>query len=146
MRSERKAQLSLEFLLILAAFILALSVSTPLAVKTTKTALFALEAQRAKSFLSDYSNAAFYADIYADGTVKQIKSNAVNEWFFRAGNGNAELTLSSKSLEKTITINSKIPFTVTPFSHSLNDSFTLRLKKESGKISTELIDANQYSH
>jgi len=142
MRLERKAQLSLEFLLVMAAFILALSVFTPLAVKTTKTALFAIEAQRAKSFLSDYSNAAFHADIYADGTVKQIKSISVHEWFLRVENGNAELSLSSESLKKTVALNSKIPFTVTPSNHSLHGSFILKLKKEFGKISTELISTN----
>lgn len=146
MHSKRKAQLSLEFLLVMAAFILALSVFAPLAVKTTKIALFALEVQRARSFLSDYSNAAFYADIYADGTTKQIRSSTVNEWLLKVENGNAELTLSSESLEKTVVLNSKIPFTVAPSNHSLNDSFTLRLEKESGKISTNLIDANQHAH
>ena len=82
---SQKGQLSLEFLLVMAGFVLALALFAPVALKSAKAALFAMEIQRAQEFLSEFKSEASQVSFLADGTVKEVKANALKEWLFEAG-------------------------------------------------------------
>ncbi|MFH1235184.1 MAG: class III signal peptide-containing protein [Candidatus Diapherotrites archaeon] len=141
-RVSQKGQLSLEFLLIMAGFVLALAVFAPIALKSAKAALFALEVQRAQDFLSEFKSSASVVSFLADGTVKEVKANALKEWLFEAGNGTAKITVESEALGRKKTLSEKIPACVPEFSKKINGKTALRLEKSGGSVLLSSIEEN----
>ncbi|MCX6802604.1 MAG: class III signal peptide-containing protein [Candidatus Diapherotrites archaeon] len=141
-RVSQKGQLSLEFLLIMAGFVLALAVFAPVALKSAKAALFAMEAQRAQAFLSEFSSEARQVSFLGEGTVKEVKANALKEWLFEAGNGTAKITVESEALGREKTFSEKIPAEVLEFSGKINGKMALRLAKSETVVVVSSIDEN----
>lgn len=125
----RKAQLSLEFLLVMAGFVLALTLFVPIAIKSSKAVLFAIEIERANEFLSEFESSASQISFLSNGTIKEIKTNARNEWLFKASNGVAKITIKSDSLGIEKTISKSIPLEVQEFIQKFKGESILRIEK-----------------
>ena len=130
---NQKAQLSLEFLVIMAGFIAVLAFMLPVSIEATKKTAAKIEEKRAEAFLSEFSSAARQASFLADGTRKEITVAAVEEWLFSTGNGTASIGLNGKTLQASI------PSETALFSRALKGNQTVRIEKTAGQL---LVSAN----
>lgn len=141
-KKKRNAQLSIEFLLVMAGFVMALVVFTPVAIRASKSALYVVEGEKAKAFLSEFRNSALQALFLSDGTVKEISVNARADWQFTVGSGKASVTVKSESLgrEKTYTVS--VPGELPDFSVAFKGKKTVRMEKSNSLISLGLVDVD----
>ncbi len=140
--NPERAQLSLEFLLVMAGFVLALALFVPVAIKTSKSALYSMDALRARNFLSEFSSNAITISFHADGSVKEFVPKPAREWRFSAGNSIATLTLQSKAVNRSSSFTVSIPAEVEEFNCTLSKGKILRMEKSNGIIQLSLASAD----
>lgn len=138
MHSLQKAQLSLEFLLVMAGFVLVFALFVPIAVKSTKNTFYALEIQKAKSFLSNFKNSVQETTILSNGTVKEIKAKPLTKWFFSVKNRTAEIKIENNALNREHSIKETLSLNLPEFSAEFEKQSVLRIEKSNGKIFIQL--------
>jgi len=136
-RRKRKAQLSMEFLLVMAGFVFVLALFTPVAVRASKNALYALELEKARAFLSEFKSAAGQASLLADGTACNVKAHALAEWNFNVIGGTASVTIKSSTLGRSETITASVPEELPHYGASFKGSHVVRIEKSHGAIFLE---------
>gem|GEM_PF-1665534 len=137
-----RAQLSLEFLLVMAGFVMALALFTPVAVRASKNAIYSMETLKAREFLSGFRSAAMAISFLSDGSAKELALNPTGEWQFSAGNSKATLSLNSKTLNRSDSFTVSIPAEVKEFNCTLSRGNTLRVEKIAGTIHLSLVSAD----
>jgi uncharacterized protein (UPF0333 family) len=129
------AQLSLEYLILLAAALSAFAVLLPILNQTYEASLFAIDCANAKSFANGLQNSIQEISIQAEGASKTIEANPLGQWH-----------LSSNEEELTIKVqgpnNASKTFLVhfpgkQPSPILLSGPTRLRLSKKSGRILLE---------
>ena len=131
--------MSLEFLLVMAGFVLALALFIPVAVRASKNAIYSMEALKAREFLSGFRSSAMAISFLSDGSAKELALNPVREWQFSAGNSKATLSLKSKALNRSDSFTVSIPSEVKEFSCTLSRGKALRLEKVAGTTQLSLV-------
>jgi len=126
---NKKGQLSLELLLLTAGFVFVLALLVPVAVKATHSAFYAVEVEKATSFLTDLKLDCSQVSIHAAGTTRELSVPANSEWALEVKETLAELKIKNEKigLEKTIT--TKLPSETLNFSASLNGKEKLLIEK-----------------
>lgn len=137
-----KAQISLEFLLVMAGFLLALALFMPVAIRTSKNAFYSVDALKARSFLSDFRSSAFSISFHSDGSVKEFAPRPARRWQFNAGNSRASVSLKSKTANHTSLFTASIPAEVEEFNCTLSKGKILRMEKMQGVIRLSIANAD----
>lgn len=134
-RRKRKAQLSMEFLLVMAGFVFVLALFMPVAVRTSKNALYALELEKARVFLSEFRSAARQASLLADGTASTVKASTLTEWRFSVASGEASVRVESSGPWHSKTVKIKVPEELPDYSASFKGKHAVRVEKLHGELS-----------
>lgn len=93
----QKAQVSLEYLIVLAALISVILVFMPLIIETQKAGIFALDVMKAESFSKSFANSLSEMRLLGEGTKKVFELEPLGVWEISCEKG--ILTLKVKSRE-----------------------------------------------
>ncbi len=132
----RRAQLSLEYLLLLSAFFSVLLLLMPLIQQSYALALFGLDVRQAVSFSKEFAETAAQLSVLADNSALSIEARPLHEWTVSAKGKKLVVSLRSESLGKTKTIET----TLVPdlfFEKSFREKTTLVLKKENAVLTID---------
>ncbi len=134
MRQANGAQLSLEFLLIMAGMLAALALFLPVASKAASAGMHCLEIQRANSFLEGFSAKAERANFLGEGTSLETKAVPMGEWQFSVESEKAAITVKSERLGKEKTISSRMPANTEKFAQKITKKTVFTVTKSGGKL------------
>lgn len=132
----RKAQLSLEYLLLLSAFFSVLLLLMPLIQQSYALALFGLDARQAVSFSKEFSETVAQLSVLADGSSLSIDAAPLGEWVVFARGKKLVVSIYSESLEKTKTIDATLVSNVF-FEKTFSEKTTIVLKKENSGLAID---------
>lgn len=126
--------MSLEYLLLLAAFFSVLLLMLPLIQRTYALALFGFDARQALSFSKQFSESVKQLSILSDGSALTLEINPMHEWRVAASGKKLAVEVSSKNLEKTKTIETELIADVSDFENNFSEKTTFLLKKRNGAL------------
>ncbi|MFH1586421.1 MAG: hypothetical protein ABID38_01030 [Candidatus Diapherotrites archaeon] len=130
-----RGQLSLEYIILLAAFFSCLLFLVPAINNTVQAAKFGLDVRNAEHFIDDLKLGIERMNVLGDGSSLQISSNVINQWELKNENMKLILIVESselgrgKKLEREVNAN----FSLLPF--RAENEIRLKLEKNSGKVS-----------
>ena len=139
MQPDKKlsAQVSLEYLIVLAAFFSVLLLFAPLISSIYFNSVFSLDLKQAKSFSLEFKNALKELSVLENGSVKSISFNPLNEWSIKAEGKLLQVEIESKDLKKKKTIETELLQEIV-FENNFSSQTTIKLiKAESGEILIE---------
>ena len=129
-----RAQLSLEYMLLLAAFFSALLVLMPAIASLHANAVFASDVQNAQNFMNGLESASEKMLILGNGSQLALTAKVLTAWELGISGPKAILKVRSESIGKSKTIEAEL---ATPFELSqktFTSGFRLLLKNENGKL------------
>ena len=128
------AQISIEYMLVIAAFLGAAALLMPAAQRMNEASSFALEAQNAKAFLGLLGLKAGEMQEYADGSCFEVKAMPNFEWLLGKRDGKILLEIrkgeNKKAFERLMDIEIENEIKITSGSR-------IFLSKEEGKLSVK---------
>lgn len=129
-----KGQLSLEYLLLVSALLSTLALMVPYAFSLYQQALFATDVRNAKAFLLELSFSLSDLQVFENNSKTVVHASPLNFWSLSISQGKAVLSVESKEVGKTKTLESEIPFQNLEFQASFSTGFSLMLEKNQGSI------------
>ena len=129
---KQKGQLSLEFLILLAAFFSVLLLFLPSIAKLHSSSMLALEKKKAVSFAEDLVQAISELQFLSDGSKKLIEINAYLEW--QIGIGEKEISIEFSDSDKKISVNEILPIELNPAIFSCSGKCLFSIQKQNGSI------------
>ena len=130
-----KGQLSIEYLIIIAAFLSALLAVSPFINTTLYLAEFAQDVQNAKLFCNEISAAIEKISLLSDGSEFGISSRIIEEWNISVLDGKVKITVESKKLEKTKSVEAAVSKQLQFVEKFPSGDVKLHITKTNGKIS-----------
>ncbi len=128
-----RAQVSLEYILLLCGFLGAFLLLLPSASNSFNSALFALDCANAKYFLSDFEEETAKLSILGTGSTGSVEARPFGEWVLEVNKGNASLTVFGKNnLKKDFSLSLRC--TIAPFSEVFHERKILNLSKGRDRI------------
>ena len=131
---QQRAQLSLEYLLLLAAFFSVLLLMMPLIQRAYALALFGFDARQAVSFSKQFSEAVKQLSVLADDSSFSIEISPLHAWSVSAKEKKLVVFFQSKQLEKTKTIEAELVMPFAEFTKDFDAKSEIVLKKENGAL------------
>ena len=131
---QSRAQLSLEYMLLLAAFFSALLAFIPSISSLHANAVFASDVQNAQNFMNGLESASEKMLILGSGSQLALTARALTVWELGISGPKAILKVKSESIGKSKTIEAEL---ATPFElgqKTFTAGFRLLLKNENGKL------------
>ncbi len=109
-RSTRsiRAQSSVEYLIVLAAFLAALSLLIAPLMQSYRAALFWMEVQEASSFLQRFESSVQTLSLMAPDSAQSIEFNASSTWLLESDNTAIHISLSDEFLKKTKNLSAEL--------------------------------------
>lgn len=132
----QRAQLSLEYLLLLAAFFSVLLLVLPLIARTFELALFGFDSRQAVSFSKEFAETVAQLSILSDGSVLPVEATPMHDWIVSVSGGKLSVSLSSPELGKTKTIETGL-VSVFSFKKSFGEKEVFLLKKKNGALTVD---------
>ena len=130
------AQLSLEYLLLLAAVLGLFAVLLPLLNNVYSTSLFALDSLNAKRFCLSLQEAIEEMSFQADGSVNSIEARPLSQWNLSSSGKQLLVAVQGPNLvEKKFSVSFPNQVKISPI--SINSKTGFLLKKHSAKILLE---------
>ncbi|GEM_PF-2495012 len=129
-----RAQLSLEYLLLLAAFFSVLLLMLPLIQRAYALALFGFDARQAESFSRDFAQKARQLSILSENSVLSIEIQPLQEWQISASGKKLVVSFGSKQLGKTKTIETELFADFALFEKTASGKTVLVLEKKGGLL------------
>jgi len=133
---QHSGQLSLEYLILLAAALFAFAVLLPLLNQTYEAALFGLDCASAKSFASSLKHSVAGMSVQADGASKILEASPVGEWQLSSLGSQLAIEVQGPGGASKI-FHVAFPGQLTFPKTALSGPAKLRLSKNKGKILLE---------
>ncbi len=134
-RPGQRGQISLEYLLVLAAALsITLFLLAPLKAAYL-TSLFVLDAKNASSFLDELESSAEQLCILGEGTTRTLRGEPITKWRLENNSPEISLTLESEELEETKTLTAELCLPTENFSISAEEKFSISLERKNSLIS-----------
>ncbi|MDO8648058.1 MAG: hypothetical protein Q7R70_06640 [Candidatus Diapherotrites archaeon] len=135
MQAAGKAQVSLEYLLLLAVLFGSFAMIAPKILESYNAMVFASDAQNAKAFCEKLSSTIEKTGFFENASSERIKAFPELKWILLASGSEVKIRVESKTLEKIkeVKCNSKVE--VAEFEQSFTKAFSLRVQKAGGKVS-----------
>lgn len=124
-----RAQLSLEYLILLAAFFSVLLLVLPLVQRTYALALFGFDVRQALSFSREFAETSKQLSILAEKSSMAIEISALHDWTVHADGKKLLVSISSAELGKTKLIESELALETEKFEKTFNGQQKLVLRK-----------------
>ena len=112
-----------------AGFVFVLALLVPVAVKATHSAFYAIEVEKATSFLTDLKLDCSQVSIHAAGSTRELSVPVNSGWVLEVKEGLAELKIKSEKIGTEKTITAKLPIETLNFSSILNGKEKLLIEK-----------------
>ena len=129
-----RAQLSLEYLLLLAAFFSCLLLFLPLLQKSYAAALFGIDARNASFFSESLAQASRELSVLGEGTAVSIGINPLNPWQISVQGNRLLVSVSSGVLGKTKEFSAELSMPAASFSKEFSEKAALKVSKTSGLL------------
>ena len=129
-----KGQASLEYLLVMAAFLSALALVFPPIVFFYHSALFGLDAASAESFLNSLENNVKELSLLGDNSCLELKASPLNKWTMVSNGMEVRLKVYSPFLKKEKIFSKELPSEIIFDPVTINESRIFMVSKESGGI------------
>lgn len=135
MQSCRKAQISLEYLLLLAVLFGSFAMIAPKILESYNAMVFASDIQNAKAFCEKLSSTIEKAGFFENSSSESLKAFPELKWTLLASGNEIKVQVESKALEriKELKCNSKVE--VAEFEQSFTKAFSVKVQKTGGKVS-----------
>lgn len=132
---NKKGQLSLEYMILLAAFFSALLIFMPLLINIQSLGIFAEDVKSAELFLSNIKNSADALLLFGNGSKKSLESPILTSWTISSSQNKLFLKVKSTEppKEKLLEIELNEPISIEE--KTFENSISLVLQKESDIIS-----------
>ncbi|MEW6294800.1 MAG: hypothetical protein AB1467_00710 [Candidatus Diapherotrites archaeon] len=101
MKQKKAAQASIEYLIVLSAFLALLALFTPIAAKIYYSSLFFLDARNAQSLSHEIKSAVKEMELLEDGSSKSLPANPLNEWRLSVNEEGIQIKIENKESGKT---------------------------------------------
>jgi len=101
LKQKNRAQASIEYLIVLSAFLALLALFTPIAAKIYYSSLFFLDARNAQSFSHEIKSALKQMELLEDGSSKNLSASPLNEWMLSVNGEGIQIKIESAELGKT---------------------------------------------
>ncbi|MBS3057561.1 MAG: hypothetical protein J4415_02930 [Candidatus Diapherotrites archaeon] len=129
-----RAQLSLEYMLLLAAFFSALLVFMPVIAGLHANAVFASDVQNAQNFMNGLESASEKMLILGSGSQLALTARVLTLWQLNINGTKATLVLTSESAGKSKTFETELAVPLELDQKTFTSGFSMLLKNENGKI------------
>src|SRR3989338_5554173 len=129
-----RAQLSLEYMLLLAAFFSALLVFMPVIAGLHANAVFASDVQNAQNFMNGLESASEKMLILGSGSQLALTARVLTLWQLNINGTKATLVLTSESAGKSKTFETELAVPLELGQKTFTSGFSMLLKNENGKI------------
>ncbi|MCD6478801.1 MAG: hypothetical protein J7L44_02835 [Candidatus Diapherotrites archaeon] len=130
-----RAQVSLEFLLVVASALFVMLLIAPAIVAVSTRALHAAELTRAKLFASDLEFALRKLNAFSDGSELLLVCKPLTEWKFSLSSKNVTITVNGS----TFLVNSPISF-ASKMEFTISERTCMRLKRKPASIELSVED------
>jgi len=131
---RQKAQLSLEYLLLIAALLAATAIILPSITAFHNNAMLAIEAGKAKAFIEKIKSEGEKLMVFEEGSSSEISAFPSLEWRLKASEERIEVRVESKALGKEKVFERRANAIFEDFEAEGKEKISLRLRKEGGKI------------
>ena len=131
---KNRGQVSLEYLIVVGAFLAMLLVFMPLLVQTHHTGLFGIDAVKAEKFTQDFKSAVDELNILGNGSRTKLTANPVDEWSLQISGNKLILTVKSTELERIKKFEVELKNIANQLSKTISSKTTFLLEKSAGKI------------
>lgn len=130
----QKAQVSLEYLLLLAVLFGTFAMLSPKILEAYNAMVFASEVQNAKSFCERLSSTIEKTGYFENSSSQTIKAFPQLKWNLKAFENEVQVEVESRQLEKAKELKCKINAKVQGFEQSFSKAFELRVLKQNGLV------------
>lgn len=139
-REKGKGQLSLEFMLLLAAFLSFLFLLLPAIEEVLRMGSYGVDAKAAELFLNRARQSSERLLAFAEGSTEEIEAFALHEWRLSAGGGEFDVEIGDGEYRKKLGLKASPQLAIPPF--TFTGKFALRLTKEGGFVSGSIVEGN----
>ncbi len=129
-----RAQLSLEYMLLLAAFFSAIMVFMPVIAGLHANAVFASDVHNAQNFMGGLESASGKMLILGSGSQIALNAQVLTSWELSISGTKALLTIKSGNIGKNKTIEAELAAPLELGKKTFDSGFTMLIKNENGKI------------
>lgn len=131
---EQKAQLTLEYLILLGAILSAFAFITPQIAKFYNAAVFAIDSRNAEILAEKIAGNAEKLSMFEESSIESIKAKPNLKWKLSIEGNKINVLVESKGMEKEKEISRQAKAELEAFEGVFVKEFRLGMKKESGKI------------
>ncbi len=132
-----RGQLSIEYLLLLAAFFSAILVFMPTIASLHANAVFASDMRNAQNFIDQLQNASEKMLVLGSGSQMEVDAQILTSWELGINGAKAILKVESKNIAKSKTLTAELAAPLNFAQKTFNSDFKLVLKNNNGKITIE---------
>ena len=133
----QRAQLSLEYLILLAAVLAVFSLLLPLLGQAYHASLFGLDSVNAKQFIQSLESTAQEMRFLADGSAKRIDASPITEWSVSCSGKNLGLTVKSSALQEEKRFSAQLPNGIQLQPSSFTEPTAFLIRKAGGRVLIE---------
>ncbi|MDO8537364.1 MAG: hypothetical protein Q7S21_00605 [archaeon] len=130
-----KAQVSLEFLILLAGFFSVLAITIPASINLFEVSVFALDARNASIFLEQISSTVEELSILEDGSLKTLSFNPMLEWRIVLQNNEIRIEVFGEKIGKQKSFLFRTNENLSAFSQTFSSKSKIVVSKIDGIIS-----------
>ena len=134
---RKNGQISLEFLMVMLAFLASLLLFLPLLNNLYNAALFRIDVENASAFLQSLEHQIDTFAIMGDGSSSQFSIAPLNRWVVSANGNTLVLTVKSNALQSEKQLSLRFPNNISLQTKEVESKTTIRLVKYNGMILVE---------
>ncbi|MFH1256940.1 MAG: hypothetical protein V1494_06650 [Candidatus Diapherotrites archaeon] len=132
-----KAQASIEFLLLITAFVAALGLLLPAITLAEKASLLGSEARNAESFLASVKGAADELRVFSEGTERIVAAKNLLPWRVHAEGKTVFVSVKENESGKGFTLSKNIGAEINFTEKEFREKISLRLWREGSRLLVE---------
>jgi len=135
MKASLKAQISLEYLLLLAVLFGSFAIIAPKILESYNAMVFASDVQNAKAFCEKLSSTIEKTGFFENSSSESLKAFPELKWKLMASRNEIKVQVESNALQKIKELKCNAGIAVETFEQDFTKSFTVKVQKASGKVS-----------
>lgn len=133
---KMRAQISLEYIIILSALFSVILVFMPMISETYEAGLFAIDVLNAKTFSNNFSNSLSELNFFSDGARKTFEINPLNTWEIECKNRVLKITITNPEISNEKVIHNTIPDNII-CKLTISEKTKITIEKQFSKISVK---------
>ena len=134
---KASAQVSLEYLILLAGFFSVLALIVPQTIKLFEVSIFTLDAKNASAFSQELSSTINELSILEDGSIKTISFTPLLEWRISSQNNIIQIEVIDEKIQKQKLFSIQTNEEIVSFIQTFSSKSSIKLAKSAGKILIE---------